>query len=285
MNLLEIQSIEKHYPSFTLGPIDLTLPAGTILGLIGRNGSGKTTTLKAILNMINLDSGSIRIFGEDLIKKEQEIKQRMGFVPDECTLPPTLNAVQMERILSPLFPQWDSGWYRELLSRFSIPEKQKIKEFSKGMKMKIMIACALAHRPDLLILDEATSGLDPVVRQEILDLLREYLLEGESSIILSSHITSDLEKAADYVAFIDRGKIRLSMCMDDIQNDYGIVKASAADLEQLDSDIVIARASNTFGASALVRNRRVAREFLPGAVVDRASLDDIMLYLTKEGDK
>lgn len=285
MNLLEVKSIEKKYKSFTLGPIDLALPQGTILGLIGRNGSGKTTTLKAILNMINLESGSISVFGMDHRENEQEIKQRIGFVPDECSLPPTLNAGQVEKFLSPLFPQWDSAWFGELAERFSIPMNQKIKEFSKGMKMKLMLACALAHRPDLLILDEATSGLDPVVRNEILDLLREYLMDGERGIILSSHITSDLEKTADYIAFIDQGKIRLSMCMDDIQNDYGIVKCSRADLERLDDSIIIARDSGAFGSSALVRDRRAAHELLPGAVTERASLDDIMLYLTKEGSK
>lgn len=285
MNLLEVKSIEKKYKTFTLGPLDLTLPAGTILGLIGRNGSGKTTTLKAILNMINLDGGSINVFGLDHRENEQQIKQRIGFVPDECALPPTLNAGQVDKFLSPLFPQWDSAWYGELTERFSIPMKQKIKEFSKGMRMKLMIACALAHRPDLLILDEATSGLDPVVRNEILDLLREYLMDGERGIILSSHITSDLEKTADRIAFIDRGEIRLAMYMDDIQNDYGIIKCSQADLDRLDESIVVARDSGMFGSSALVRDRRAARELLPNAVTDRASLDDIMLYLTKEGSK
>ncbi|HIR53737.1 MAG TPA: ABC transporter ATP-binding protein [Candidatus Onthovicinus excrementipullorum] len=285
MNLLEVKSITKKYKAFSLGPIDLALPQGTILGLIGRNGSGKTTTIKAILNMINLDGGSISVFGMDHRKHEQEIKQRIGFVPDECSLPPTLNAGQVEKFLSPLFPQWDSAWFEELAERFAIPMNQKIKEFSKGMKMKLMLACALAHRPDLLILDEATSGLDPVVRNEILDLLREYLMESERGIILSSHITSDLEKTADYIAFIDGGKIRLSMCMDDIQNDYGIVKCSRSDLEKLDSSIVIARSTGTFGTSALVSNRRAARQLLPNAVTERATLDDIMLYLTKEESK
>ena len=281
MNLLEVKSITKKYKAFSLGPIDLALPQGTILGLIGRNGSGKTTTIKAILNMINLDGGSISVFGMDHRKHEQ----RIGFVPDECSLPPTLNAGQVEKFLSPLFPQWDSAWFEELAERFAIPMNQKIKEFSKGMKMKLMLACALAHRPDLLILDEATSGLDPVVRNEILDLLREYLMESERGIILSSHITSDLEKTADYIAFIDGGKIRLSMCMDDIQNDYGIVKCSRSDLEKLDSSIVIARSTGTFGTSALVSNRRAARQLLPNAVTERATLDDIMLYLTKEESK
>ena len=153
MNLLEIHAIKKTYSTFTLGPIDLTLPQGTILGLVGRNGSGKTTTLKAILNMINLDGGTVSIFGLDHIRNEAEIKRRIGFVPDECSLPPTLNVRQTEKFLAPLFPEWDSRWFGELLSRFSIPEKQKIREFSKGMKMKLMLACALAHRPDLLLLD------------------------------------------------------------------------------------------------------------------------------------
>lgn len=285
MNVLEVKSIEKKYKSFSLGPVSLALPVGTVLGLIGRNGSGKTTTLKAILNMINLDGGSISIFGMDHRKEEQKIKQRIGFVPDECSLPPTLSARQIENFLSPLFPQWDTKWYSELLERFAIPDGQRIKEFSKGMKMKLMLACALAHTPDLLILDESTSGLDPVVRSEILDLLREYLMEGERGIILSSHITSDLEKTADYIAFIDQGKIRLSLSIDNFQSDYGIVKCSRADLEKLDSSIAIARSANAFGSSALVRDRRTARQLLPNAVTERASLDDIMLYLTKGEEK
>lgn len=285
MNVLEVKSIEKKYKSFALGPISLALPVGTVLGLIGRNGSGKTTTLKAILNMINLDGGSISIFGMDHRKEEQKIKQRIGFVPDECSLPPTLSARQIESFLSPLFPQWDTKWYSELLERFAIPDGQRIKEFSKGMKMKLMLACALAHTPDLLILDESTSGLDPVVRSEILDLLREYLMEGERGIILSSHITSDLEKTADYIAFIDQGKIRLSLSIDNFQSDYGIVKCSRADLEKLDSSIAIARSANAFGSSALVRDRRTARQLLPNAVTEHASLDDIMLYLTKGEEK
>jgi len=215
-NAIEIKGLTKKYDGFTLDDISFDVPKGSVMGFIGQNGAGKTTTIKAIFNIISRDAGTIKVLGLDNIENEYEIKEDVAAVFDELPFHEDFNAKQISIVLSSVFKNWDNEKFKELLKRFALPEKKKIKQFSKGMKMKLQIATALSHDAKILIMDEATTGLDPVVRNEILDIFREYLQDGERSILMSSHITSDLEKIADCVTFIDKGKILLSGYKDDI---------------------------------------------------------------------
>ena len=201
-NSIEIRGLCKSYGDFALDNIDLTLPGGAIMGLIGENGAGKTTTLKCILNMIHRDSGSITLLGRDNIAQEQEAKADIGVVLDDCFFHDSLHPRDLNAILAPAWPTWDSGLFRDYLAKFKLPEGKQIKEFSRGMKMKLSLSAALAHRPRLLILDEATAGLDPVVRDEILEEFLAFIQDEDHSILISSHIISDLEKVADYITYL-----------------------------------------------------------------------------------
>ena len=207
-NAIEIKGLTKKYDGFTLDDISFDVPKGSVMGFIGQNGAGKTTTIKAIFNIISRDAGTINVLGLDNIENEYEIKEDVAAVFDELPFHEDFNARQISVVLSSVFRNWDNEKFKELLTRFALPEKKKIKQFSKGMKMKLQIATALSHDAKLLIMDEATTGLDPVIRNEILDIFREYLQDGERSILMSSHITSDLEKIADCVTFIDKGSCR-----------------------------------------------------------------------------
>lgn len=280
-NALEIHGLQKNYSGFQLGPVDLTVPLGSVVGLIGQNGSGKTTTLKAILNMIHTDGGSIRLLGMDPSKEDAAIKQHIGVVPDACSFHDMLNAAQAEKILKPMFPDWDSAYYWQLAEQFALPKTLRVKEYSKGMKTKLMLACALAHHPQFLLLDEPTSGLDPVIRSDLLDILAEFMLDERHAILLSSHITSDLEKIADYVVFLHHGKVQMNACMDDIKNEYGILKCPQEQLDFLEQERILSIRRTQFGCEALVKNRAAARHVLPQAIVDPATLEDIMTFTAK----
>ena len=201
-NCLEIKDLCKSYGDFALNHVNLTIPGGTIMGLIGENGAGKTTTIKCILNLIRRDSGTITILGKDNVADERAAKLEVGVVLDECFFHDSLRPKDLKRILGPVYPTWDDNLYADYLKKFKLPEEKLIKEFSRGMKMKLSLAAALAHQPRLLILDEATAGLDPVVRDEILDEFLSFICDEDHAILISSHITSDLEKAADYITYI-----------------------------------------------------------------------------------
>ncbi len=221
---IEIQNLTKDFESFKLNNINLNLPKGYIIGLIGENGAGKTTLIKSILNSHPLDGGTISVFGKDHDVNELDIKQEIGIVFDDLLFPETLTPLQIERILKGIYTKWDHAYYMNLLTQFQIPVKQQIKKFSKGMKMKLSIATALAHHPKLLILDEPTSGLDPVVRHEILELFLDFIQDEERTVLFSTHITSDLEKVADYIVFLNKGTVLFNESKDVLLNDYTLMQ-------------------------------------------------------------
>ena len=277
-NAIEIKGVTKKYDGFTLDNIGFDVPKGSIMGFIGQNGAGKTTTIRSLLNITKIDGGEIALLGLDHVKDEKEIKKRLAVVFDELPFHDFFNAKDMAKIFEGMYPQWDNAVYADYLERFQLPRKKKIGQFSKGMKMKLQIACALSHNAELLVMDEATTGLDPVVRDEILHIFMEYLQDGERSILMSSHITSDLEKIADSVTFIDKGKILLSGYKDEVLEKHGILKCSKEELTDIDkSDIVSVRVNN-YGAEAMVHNREAAARRYGGLIIDPASLDDVMLF-------
>ena len=280
-NCIEIKGLCKSYPDFSLKNIDLTLPSGSILGLIGENGAGKTTTIKCILNLIRRDAGEITLLGYDNIREERPAKADVGLVLDECFFHDTLRPLDVGRILAPSFQRWDEALFRSYLKKFSLPEKKLIKEFSRGMKMKLSLSAALAHRPKLLILDEATAGLDPVVRDEILDEFLGFIQDEDHAILMSSHITSDLEKVADYIAYIHQGEVVLSDAKDSILDSYGRVGCTAAQLEDIDPRDVLRVRKGSFGCEALVKDRSAFGRKYPMLLVERTTLEDIMLFIGK----
>ncbi len=281
---LELKEVTKEYPGFSL-KMDLALPQGAILGLIGSNGAGKTTTLRMILGLAAPDSGSIRLWGQDVSRLPPAVREEIGVVFDENSFHESRTPLQMGRILSGIYRTWDTSCYSSLLERLELPARKKIQDFSRGMKMKLAIACALSHRPRLLLLDEPTSGLDPVVRLQILDIFQEFLQDETHSILLSSHITTDLSRIADYVVFMDRGRIILQGEKDALLEHYGILKGPAAQAEELDPSEVLGLETGPHGFSALVRERSVFRTRYPHMVIDPPTLDDILFYLTRGDGK
>ena len=284
-NAIEIKGLTKKYDGFTLDDISFDVPKGSVMGFIGQNGAGKTTTIKAIFNIISRDAGTIKVLGLDNIENEYEIKEDVAAVFDELPFHEDFNAKQISIVLSSVFKNWDNEKFKELLTRFALPEKKKIKQFSKGMKMKLQIATALSHDAKILIMDEATTGLDPVVRNEILDIFREYLQDGERSILMSSHITSDLEKISDCVTFIDKGKILLSGYKDDILDTHGLLKCSKADYENIDKEDIISARITDFGVDAMVSDREMCNKKYSGAVIDKTTLEEIMLFYVNRDKK
>ena len=278
MNALKIQNLTKTYPGFCLDDLSLTLPSGCILGLIGENGAGKSTTIKLILDMLRRDSGTVTILGKDNRDNLRLTKENVGVVLDEVGIPECLTAMQVGKIMALTFRQWDQSRYEAYLERLSIPEKKPFKEFSRGMKMKLGIAIAMSHHPKLLILDEATSGLDPVVRDEVVEMFRDFTREENHSILISSHIVSDLEKLCDYIAFLHQGRLLFCEEKDRLLEEYGIFSDTTAQLECLLPEAIVAREPNGYGGvRALVR-----RELAPvGWQLEPASVEDIILFLVK----
>ncbi|MBR4554727.1 MAG: ABC transporter ATP-binding protein [Ruminococcus sp.] len=284
-NAIEIKGLTKHYDGFTLDGISFDVPKGSIMGFIGQNGAGKSTTIYSLLGIVKPDEGEIKIFGKDFRENELEIKHDISAVFDELPFHEQLNAKMLDRMLSHIFKDWSSETFKSYLDRFSLPYKKKFGRFSKGMKMKLQIAAALSHNARLLIMDEATTGLDPVVRNEILDIFMEYLQDEDHSILMSSHITSDLEKIADSVTFIDKGKILLTGYKDDILASHGILKCTKSDYAAIDkADYISARVSDV-GAELLISDRAACERKYPGAVIDSAALDDIMVYYVNREKK
>ena len=284
-NAIEISGVTKKYSGFTLDNISFNVPKGSIMGFIGQNGAGKTTTIRSLLNIISIDEGEIKLLGMDHLRHEQEIKERISVVFDELPFHDVLNAKDIARIFEGIYPQWDNAAYTGYLERFGLPMKKKIGEFSKGMKMKLQIACALSHNAELLVMDEATTGLDPVVRDEILHIFMEYLQDGERSILMSSHITSDLEKIADSVTFIDKGRLLISGYKDDILESHGILKCDRSELGNIDPKDIVSVRINSYGAEAMLCDRQSASYKYSGAIIDPASLDDIMLYYVHKDER
>ena len=284
-NAIELKNVTKKYDGFTLDNINFNVPKGSIMGFIGQNGAGKTTTIRSILNLVPIDEGEIKMFGLDHKKDEREIKERIAVVFDELPFHDIFNANHMGKIFGGLYIDWNNQKYTEYLDMFQLPRKKKIGNFSKGMKMKLQIACALSHNAELLVMDEATTGLDPVVRNEILDIFLEYLQNEEHSILMSSHITSDLEKIADSVTFIDKGKILISGYKDDILADHSVIKCTKNDYKDIDSADIVSVRLNDFGAEVMVRNSDEMKRKYSGLVFDRTTLEEIMLFYVNKSKK
>ncbi len=278
---LEIERLCKDYGSFRLEDVSFAVPGGTIMGLIGENGAGKSTTIKCILNLIRRDGGSIRVLGMDNREDERAVKEQVGVVLDESTFHDTLKAPEVGKILRRLYRSWDGVVFERYLDKFELPRKKTVKEFSKGMKTKLSIAAALSARPRLLILDEATSGLDPVVRDEILDEFLAFIQDEDHAILISSHITSDLEKAADYVTYLHKGRVAVQGAKDELLETHGRLVCGRADLERVDPALLVGRRVGQFGCEALVKDRRAFAQLYPELTVDPASLEDIMVFTVK----
>lgn len=277
-NAICIRGLCKHYEDFSLENLDLTVPTGTIVGFVGENGAGKTTTLKAIFGAIRTDGGSIEVLG--CTDPDRLDKSQIGVVMEDSFFYETLTPRQVNSIMKSLQPGWDSAEFARLLNDYQLPEKKLIKDMSKGMRMKFRLATALAHKPKLLILDEATSGLDPVVRGEVLDYLRDYIQDESHSVLMSSHITSDLEKVADSIAYLHKGRLLFQMDRDELLEKYGVLRCSPEQLEVLDNRLKVATRKTGFTCETLVSDAAAARRALPDAVIDRASIEDIMQFYT-----
>ena len=245
--ILELKNVSKEYPNFSLKNVSFSLESGYIMGFIGQNGSGKTTTIRAIMNAISRTSGEIKLFGKEIDANEVAVKERIGYVPDEDYFISNFDLRTHAKAMKMFYPVWNEQYFYMLLNRFMIPINQKTKDFSKGMKTKAMLALALAHAPELLILDEPTAGLDPVARIDVLDILREFVSDGTRSVLFSTHITSDLDKVADIVTLIDKGQIKLFMPMDKIEETYVLIRGNNEELTGHEEKFIgIRKSTNTF---------------------------------------
>ncbi len=276
-NAIEIQNLTKNYPGFSLGPLNFDVPIGCMVGYIGENGSGKSTTLKAILGLIHPDSGEIKIFGKNIKEHEPTIMNRIGVVFDNINIPDEMKVKEVGKFCKLTFDTWEEVTFHDYVTRFKLPGDQKVKALSRGMKMKLSLSIALSHQAELLILDEATSGLDPVVRDEILDILLEFLQEETHTVLISSHILSDLEKAADYIAFLHNGKILFMEEKDLLVEHYALCSLDHETIQNLNPDAIVGRRKHAFGQDLLV-----LRELMPtGIKMSKPSIEDIMVYIIK----
>ena len=279
--ILSLQNVTRSFSGFTLWPVDLQVPGGAILGLIGENGAGKTTTLRLILGALRRDGGKVTVFGRDLDREAPHIREDVGVVFDECCFHESMTPKNINTIFKGIYQNWNSSDFQRYCQILQLPMKKKIKEFSRGMKMKLSIAAAISHRPKLLLLDEATSGLDPVVRDDVLELLHEFVSDEEHSVLFSSHITEDLEKIADYVAYLHRGSLQFVRSKDELLYEYGVVKCGKSEFEKMDKSDFTAWRENAFEVQALTENREAIRRKYPGCVIDQAGLEEIMLLYSK----
>ena len=271
MNAIELKDLEKHYRDFDLR-ISLSLPQGCILGLVGENGAGKSTTIRMLLGMTKPDGGSLQVLGQPRADKEQ-----IGVVLDEPAFPECLTAKQVGRIMAGIFRNWDKAAFEGYLKKLSLPENKTFKEFSRGMKMKLSIAVALSHHPKLLVLDEPTSGLDPVVRDEVVELFADFARQEDHSVLISSHIVSDLEKLCDYVAFLHKGRLLLCEERDALREEYGLAQLSKTDFDALDPAVVVGARRSPYGVSAILR-----REDAPAGIpMEPVSIEDLFILMVK----
>ncbi len=280
-NSIEVKNLSKTYKKsdFVLQDVSFSLPAGSIMGFIGENGAGKTTTIKLILNLLHKNSGEVRIMGQEMTDANTELRQDIGVVFDTNCFDGRLNAKKIASVMRSVYRNWDDAYFANLLEQFNIPMKQKIKVYSRGMTMTLSLAVALAHKPKLLILDEPTGGLDPVRRDQFLDLFLDFIQEEDRSILLSSHITSDLEKIADYITFIHKGKVAISTTKDELIYNYGIVRGSKEDLAVVAPADIVGRRVRENQESLLVADKEQVAAKYPNLFIDNSSLEDIMLYV------
>ena len=279
-NCIEIKGLVKEYKSFTLGPIDLTVPGGSILGLIGENGAGKTTLIKSMLGIVKPSGGEVTLLGAD----PGHAKEDIGVVMDDCFFSEYLRVRDVNSVLSHVYNGWDKGLFADYLDKFGLTGTKNIKELSRGMRMKLSLAAALAHRPRLLLLDEATAGLDPVVRDEILDEFLAFVSDEDHAILISSHITSDLEKVADYIAYLHQGKLLMCDEKDQLLESYGRLACTKSDLEQVDRGYIVSTRKSQYSTEALVRHRADFKRLYPRLTVEPLTLDELMVLVVK-GEK
>lgn len=279
MDAISIKNLTKHYRDFSLENLNLTLPMGCVLGLVGENGAGKSTTIRLIMDALSRDGGEITVLGVDNQSPEfLDVKEDIGVVLDETCIAEFLTAKQLGKILAGTFQNWDQGEYDGWIKKFDLPEKKKFKDYSRGMTMKLGIAAALSHHPRLLILDEATSGLDPMVREELLEVFADFAAQEDHAVLMSSHIVSDLEKICDYIAFLHRGRLVLCEEKDVLLDKYGVLKCGKGEIGRVDPGAIHGKRVGEYNVEALVE-----RELVPaGMLVERCTLEDIILYLVKE---
>lgn len=291
-NAIEVRNLTKKYDDFEIDNMCFDIPEGSIVGFIGENGAGKSTTMKAILGLVPTEAGEIRVLdhpvGKDSV--DENWREQISVVFDECNFPNELKVKNINIFMKNIYQTWNENLFKEYLQKFELPVNKKVRELSKGMKMKLSIATALSHDSRLLILDEATSGLDPVVRNDILDIFREYVEDERRTVFLSSHITSDIEKVADYIMLIHKGKVLLMESKDKLLYEYGMVKCTKEQADKIPTGIIVGREDSSFGTSVLVRDRqslkengfadRYARD-IQQPVIDRVGIEDILLYIVK----
>lgn len=278
MNAIEIKNLTKSFLGFTLNNLNLTLPGGCILGLIGENGAGKSTTIKLILDIIHKDSGSITILGRDNTENILLTKEEVGVVMDEIGLPECLTVKQIGNVMAHTFRNWDASAYQALVHRMDLPEKKPFKDYSRGMKMKLGIAIALSHNCKLLLLDEATSGLDPVVRDDVVEMLSEFTRDEGHSILISSHIVSDLEKLCDYIAFLHKGKLLLWEEKDVLLAEYGVIHCTPEQLQRIAPEAIKHKKESPYGVEALVLRSGVPSDLH----ISPISIEELFVYMVKE---
>ena len=279
MNAIKLSHINKSFGDFAIRDLNLTVPSGTICGLVGENGAGKSTTIRLLMGVLRPDSGTASVLGADVSSPEfRDVKEDVGVVLDEAYFPESLNAVQVGKIMAATYRRWDQRLYDSYLKHFDLPEKKQFKDFSRGMRMKLAIAVALSHQPKLLVLDEATAGLDPIVRDEVLDIFNEFTREEDHSILISSHILSDLEKLCDYIAFIHKGDLLFCEEKDQLLEQYGIFEDSRENLDCLQPEAIVAREESRYGGvRALVK-----RDLAPtGFRLEKPTVEDVVLFLVK----
>ncbi|MBO5377639.1 MAG: ABC transporter ATP-binding protein [Ruminiclostridium sp.] len=277
-NVIEINGLSKKYQKFALDNVTLNVPMGSVMGFIGANGAGKSTTIKAILGLYKRDGGEVKVFGEDSEKMSNETREKIGVVFDTMPFPKNLTVTMLDKVLSGIYKTWDSEKFFAYITRFELPLKKKLSGFSRGMEMRLSIAAALSHNPSLLVLDEPTGGLDPVMRSEILDIFLEFMQDETHSILISTHITSDLEHIADYICFINKGKIVFTEERNEMLEKYRIMKCTEEDLQQVDKKDIIGMRKGRFCSEVLTLNA----DKYPGMVADAPTIEEIMVYYVKE---
>lgn len=277
-NVIELKNVTKDYGDFKLDQISFSVPEGTICGFVGQNGAGKTTTIKAILDAISVDAGEIFVFGQNVKEDSAGLREDIGVVFDEMGFHEFMTGKDINIMMKNIYKNWNEDTFFEYLRRFSLPLKKPCGDFSRGMRMKLQIAVALSHKARLLIMDEPTSGLDPIVRNEMLQIFQEYVIEEDHTILLSSHITGDLEKLADEVVFINGGRIVLSGNKDDILEKHGLIKCKKKQVREISEEFVVFSELETFGAAVLVNDRKACTRLYPDMIVEPASLEEIMLF-------
>lgn len=282
--ILEVKDLEKKYMDFTLDKISFSIPSGTIVGLIGENGAGKSTTINAILNLIKKDGGEIKVLGKEMTDSDTGMRNEIGVVFDGNNFYDTLTPRKIGNIMAKVYSNWDMSCFEDYLKRFQLPVSKEIKQFSKGMKMKFTIAVALSHNPRLLILDEATSGLDPIVRDEVLDIFLDFVQDETHAVLVSSHITSDLEKIADYITFIHKGKLIFSLSKDELIYNYGIIKCGREQFMKMESDDIITYRKKDYEYEILVSDKTRMERKYKNCLMNDVTIDDIMLLYVK-GEK